>query len=233
MKTLTSFAWALLVAGLGAAPAAAQGDGLAERITALKQSLAQSQQSLRAYQWVETTTVSLKGEVKSTKQQSCYYGADGVLQKLPISASPPPEKKRGLRGAIIANKTEELTDTMKQAVALVKTYVPPNPALLERSKAAGKAGVEMLQPGKVARLNFRDYQLPGDVLGITLDVTSNKLLGINVTTYLGTPSKPVTLDVKMGSLVDGTTYPENIQLVDQADNLTVNIANSGYRKQNG
>ena len=232
MKSATAFTLAVVLAGSATQALAQQGSELDQRIAALKQSLAASKQALRTYQWVETTTVSFKGEVKSTKQVSCYYGADGNLQKLPISASPPPEKKFGIRGAIQESKTEELTDTMKQAVALVKSYVPPEPARLEISKASGKASVEMLQPGKVVRLNFRDYQLPGDVLGITLDLTSNRLLGINVATYLGQPSKPVTLDVRMGSLADGTTYAENIQLVAQADSLAVNVTNSGYRKQN-
>ena len=29
---------------------------------------------------------------------SCYYGADGALQKVPISATPLPKKKGGPRG---------------------------------------------------------------------------------------------------------------------------------------
>jgi hypothetical protein len=229
-KRLTlGLTFGLLCAVVASAQGTAPGGELAERVAAVKQSLAQSQKSLRSYQWIETTVVSLKGEVKSTKQSSCYYGADGVLQKVPIAASPPPEKKRGLRGAIIANKTEELTDTMKQAVALVKSYVPPDPALLERAKAAGKASIEVLQPGKLIRLVFRDYQLPGDMLAITLDLGTNRLAGINVGSYLGKPDAPITLDVQMGSLQDGTVYPANIKLVAQAQSLAVDVTNSGYR----
>jgi hypothetical protein len=54
-------------------------------------------------------------------------GAGGVLQKVLVDASPPPPTKPGLRGRIIANKTAELTDYMKSAVSLVKSYVPPDP----------------------------------------------------------------------------------------------------------
>jgi hypothetical protein len=208
------------------------GDALGERLAALKQSLAKSQQNLRTYQWVETTSVSLKGEVKSTTQSSCYYGADGALQKTPISASPPPEQKRGLRGAIAQNKKEELTDTMKQAVALVKLYVPPNPALIQKSKDTGNMSLEVLQPGKVVRLVFRNYQLPGDNLGNTVDLATNTLSGISVGTYLGKPSTPVTLNVQMGTLMDGTGYPANIQLAVPSQNLSVAVTNTGYRKLN-
>jgi hypothetical protein len=223
-----------LLAVLGVVPAWAQApaakEGLPERVAALKQSLAQSQGALRTYQWVETTSVSLKGEVKSQKQMSCYYGADGALQKLPISATPPPKKKGGLRGKIAESKKEELTDTMKQAVALVKTYVPPNPAMIQRAVDAGKVSIEILQPGKVARLVFKDYELPGDSLGVTMDLTTNHLLAISVASYLGTPSKPVTMNATMGSLADGTTYTASTQLSLPSEKLEVNVANSGYRK---
>lgn len=214
----------------GSSIAAAQGGGAPERVAALKQSLAQSQQALRAYQWVETTTVSFKGEQKSMKQESCYYGADGKIQKVPIASSPPPKKKRGLRGKIAEEKKEELTDTMKQAVALVKTYVPPDPARIQRAVDAGKMAIEVVEPGKVARLVFKDYELPGDSLGVTMDLVTNHLRAISVATYLGSPSAPVTLDATMGSLADGTTYTSSTQLSLPSAQIVVQVANTGYRK---
>jgi hypothetical protein len=66
-----------------------------ERVGALKATLAASQANLKQYEWIETTVVSLKGEEKLRKQQRCYYGADGALQKVVVDASPPPDKKRG------------------------------------------------------------------------------------------------------------------------------------------
>ena len=44
-------------------------------VAALKNSMIASQQDLRTYQWVETTTVLVNGEQKSYKEESCYYGA--------------------------------------------------------------------------------------------------------------------------------------------------------------
>ena len=46
-----------------------------EKAAALRQSVAQNQAALRHYTWVEKTELSLKGEVKSTKVDSCQYGA--------------------------------------------------------------------------------------------------------------------------------------------------------------
>jgi hypothetical protein len=44
-----------------------------------------------------------------------------------LAASPAPKEKRGLRGAVIANKKEELTDYMQQAVALGSSFLPARP----------------------------------------------------------------------------------------------------------
>ena len=82
-----------------------------------------------------------------------------------VSHSPAAEKKRGLRGRIAENKKEELTDYMKQAVQLVKTYVPPKPAKIQAAKDAGNVSIEILVPGKRARLIFRNYELPGGFAG--------------------------------------------------------------------
>ena len=231
-RTLAVALLGVLCALPGAAPAADGAPTLQERVAALKQSLAQSQKALRTYQWVETTTVSMKGEVKSQKQMSCYYGADGALQKVPMSATPPPKKKKGLRGKIAESKKEELTATMQQAVGLVKSYVPPDPALIQTAQEAGKASVETVEPGKVVRLVFRDYRLPGDTLAITMDLATNRLAGIRVATYLDKASNPVDLDVTMGTLADGTVYSASTQLEVKSEKVSVNVANSGYRHTN-
>src|SRR5271170_4190343 len=183
----------LLVAGI----ARSQSPEVQQRVAALKASVAKDQQSIRQYQWIETTVISLKGEEKSRQQKQCYYGADGGLQKVTVDASPPPDKKRGVRGRIIAKKTEELTDYMKQAVALVKSYVPPDPARIQAVKDAGKVSLDLLGPGKGVRLNFRDYAKPGDVLSVDVDPANNRVMGLTVATYLDDPKDTVTLNVSM------------------------------------
>ncbi len=229
--TRATLAAMLLTCG-GIGIAQAQQPSVPERVTALKASLAASQIILKQYEWIETTVVSLKGEEKSRKQERCYYGADGGLQKVDVSQSPAPAKKRGLRGRIIENKKEELTDYMKKAVSLVKTYVPPNPAMIQAAKDAGKVTIEVLEPGKRARLNFRDYLKAGDNLGVEVDLVNNRALGAKVSTWLDDAKDAVTLDVRMGRLNDGTTYASDITLDAKAKNLKVTVQNSGYRKMN-
>jgi hypothetical protein len=233
---MTSLKWRCVVAActitllLTPTIAKSQSPQIQERIAALKQSLARDQQNLRQYEWIETTVISLKGEEKSRQQKRCYYGAEGSLQKVAVSTSPPPDKKRGLRGHIAENKKEELTDYMKQAVALVKTYVPPDPARIQAVKDAGKVSLDMPGAGKGARVNFHDYAKPGDVLSIEVDPASNRLMGLTVATYLDGPKDAVTLGVRFSTLQDGTGYPASEVLVAKAKDLSVNITNSGYRK---
>ena len=88
------------------APLAAQ--DLQEKLAAAKQAAALNQKALRSYSWVEKTELSLKGEVKNTKVDMCRYGPDGKVQKTPVVEPPPPEKQRGMKGKIIANKTAEM-----------------------------------------------------------------------------------------------------------------------------
>jgi hypothetical protein len=222
-----------MIAVLAAActlPALAQQPSAAERAALLKATMEASQVVLKQYEWVATTVISLKGEEKSRKQERCYYGADGGVQKLELNESPAPEKKRGLRGKIAEKKKEVLTDYMKQAVALVKSYVPPSPPKIQAAKDAGKVSIEMLDPGKRARLNFRDYVKSGDNLGVEVDLVNNRPLGVEVSSYLDDAEDKVTLDVRMGQLNDGTTYASDITLSVPAKNLTVTVQNSGYRK---
>jgi hypothetical protein len=88
----------------------------------------------------------------------------------------------------------------------------------------------MIQPGQVVRLNFKNYKLPGDVFSITLNIQTNRLLGINVSTYMGSPSTPVSMVAQMGTLMDGATYTARTELSLPSSNLEVDVVNTGYRK---
>jgi hypothetical protein len=224
-------AMVLIVLG-GIAAGQAPQPSLQERVAGLKATFAASQVALRQYEWIETTVVSVNGEEKSNKQQRCYYGADGALQKVLIDASPPPATKPGLRGRIIANKKAELTQYMQNAVSLVKSYVPPDPAKIQAAKDAGKVSIQVLDPGKRAQINFADYQKPGDNLAIVIDIANNIVSGVGVSTYLDSATDVVTLNAVMGQLNDGTIYTFNVTLNAAAKNLSVTVQNSGYRKTN-
>jgi hypothetical protein len=213
---------------------ARQGATPDQHVAALKQSLQESQKRLRQYEWIETTVLTLKGEEKSRKQQRCYYGAEGTLQKVPVGDAPPQDQggggRRGgrLKQKIVENKKSEMQDYMERAANLVKVYVPPSPAQIQSAKDAGKMAIRPLAQGRV-RLEFNDYLQAGDRLGIDVDTAANRLLGLNVATYLEKPEDAVTLSVRMGMLADGTGFTEETTFDAVAKNIRVVIQNSGYR----
>ena len=209
--------------------ALAQPPTVPERVAALKANLMASQAILKQYEWIETTVVSVKGEEKSRQCERCYHGADGKVQKVPVTAPPPAEKKRGLRGKIAAAKKEEMTDYMKRAVALVKEYVPPDQARIQAAKDAGKLALTPL-PNQRVRLTFRDYAKTGDSLTLELDLASNRPLEAKVASYLDSREDAVTLDVRFSTLDNTAAYPATSALEATAKKLKVDIQNSGYRR---
>lgn len=208
-------------------PAAAQ--DLKQKLAAAKEAAAKNAQAQRAYTWIEKTELLLKGEVKNTKVDSCRYGPDGKVVKTPVVTPPPAEKKRGLKGKIVAKKTEEMKDELESAVALVQRYVPPSPDKIQVVMDAGTASMSQAGPGALA-LKFPGYEKAGDALTITFDAAITVLRQINVTTWLEKPDEPVTLNVQMQSLRDGLSYPGTILLSIPSSKIEVRITKSNYQK---
>ena len=209
-----------------------------DRSAAIKEALARNQAALRQYSWIETTTISLKGEVKKKEQKQCFYGADGKVQKSPLPGQAAPQEKpqqaggrRGgrLKQTIVENKVEELTDYMEQAAALVHQYVPPDPQKIQEAQRAGNVAV---QPAAgVTTLNVKSYVKAGDSLTLGFDPAAKAMRSYAVQSYVEKPKDDdLTLSVKFNSLPDGTTYPETIVLNVTAKNVVVNVTNSGYKK---
>lgn len=222
---------ALTIATLAAVTVSAQpADDLKARVASVKQSLVASQKAIKGDEWIEMTIFSLKGEEKSRLQNRCYHGADGKLQKVPVTAAPEADKPRGLRGKVVESKKAEIGATMEQAKDLIGKYIPPDPARIQASVDAGKSSIQVLEPGKRARLEFRDYLKQGDTLGLELDLVQNRLLKLSVASYLETPEDAVTLGASLGTLEDATSYPAQIVLEATGLGFKTVVENSGYRK---
>ena len=229
MKTRHSklFGTACALAALVLAPLAAQ--DLKEKLAAAKQAAALNQKALRSYSWIEKTELSLKGEVKSTKVDSCRYGPDGKVQKTPVVEPPPPEKKRGVKGKVIANKTAEMKEELEAAVALVQQYLPPSPEKMQVVMNAGTASIAQAGPGR-ASLKFPGYAKANDALTLTFDTTVKSLQQIDVQTWLDQPDNAVTLNITMNALPDGVSHPGAVVLGMPKRNIEVRITKSNYQK---
>ncbi len=229
------------VLGLGAPsraqqPTAQPGGAGQDHVAALKQSLQQGMAKARQYEWVETTIISLKGEEKARKQNRCYYGADGKVQKTSLdeaqapAAEPAGGGRRGgrVKAKIVENKKDEMKEYMERAAALIHQYVPPAADKIQAAKDGGRVKVNPQGAGKV-QLAVSQYLLPGDALTIDMDAAANQLLGLAVSSYLDKPEDAVTLAVQMKTLPDGALYAAQTTLDAKAKNIRVVIQNAGYR----
>jgi hypothetical protein len=228
MRTYRRWGIGVLLLLISGSTALAQQVSIQERVVALKASLAASEAILKRYEWVETTVVSVKGEEKSRKQERCYYGVDGGLQKVVLYQTAPPPKKRGFLGRIAAKKQEKLAAHIKEAVALVRMYIPPDQGRIQKAKDNGKLSITPVSEQRV-KLTFSDHIKSGDILALEVELAGNRPVHAKVTTYVDSQKKPVTLDVSFDQLDNGVTYASKIVLDDKSERITINVQNSGYR----
>jgi hypothetical protein len=228
----------LLVAALLAIPALAQmgaggqsGGGLQQKLAALKQSAAANKQKLHQYQWVETQTLTLKGEQKPPKSNLCSYGPNGQIQKVPIGeqqAQQPSGRQGRLKERVIEKKTDEMQDYMQQVKGVISMYVPPEAQLME--KAFQAHNVSIVPGGGAPQLVFKNYAQPGDQMTIAFDMATKKIQTLNVNTYLGDAKDAITLAVQFASLPDGTNYAAQTVLNAPSKQISVTTTNTNYSK---
>lgn len=217
------------VAFLATVPTPAQNSDVQERFAAVKRSVAENQQKLQQYQWMETTQLTLNGDAKPAKLSLCQYGPDGTVQKTPMGPPPEPPSGRRVKQRIIEKKTEEMQQYMGQVKSLLGMYVPPDPQKMGQAYQAGK--VSLNPAGGGVNLVFKDYAQPGDQMTLFFDTTARKIRSVNVNTYMDEPKDKVTLAVQMASLPDGTNYAQQTILDATAKKLQVTTTNSNYQKR--
>jgi hypothetical protein len=197
-------------------------------VAMIKKNLTESKAKMKSYEWIETTTVFLKGEQKSVKQKQCYYSLDGKLTKVETGGTTEAKKKGGIRGKVAENKKEDMTDYMKEAIAKIQTYLPPDPEKLQQIYAAGKVAIQILEPNKKFKLGFPDYNEPGDLLSVSIDKVAQKIMAVDVTTSVE-PGDKVVFNIVYKDLPDGTQYEGSTILDAKAKDLKIVIENSGFK----
>ena len=227
-KARAFFRTAILLAVAHSLAQTGGGSELQQKAAAIKQSLAENQQKLHQYQWTETTQLMLKGDSKPPKVSMCSYGADGQVQKTPMSAPPPPPSGGRVKQRVIEKKKEEMQDYMGDVKGVLSMYVPPDPQKMQQAFQQGNVS---LTPGNgMIKLAFKNYAQPGDLMTVSFNEASKKISHIDVNTYTQSPDQVVTLAVQMGSLPDGTNYSQQTVLNAKAKNLVVTTTNSNYQK---
>jgi len=211
---------------------AAQGtpEGAQDHVAALRANLQKSIAELHTYQWVQTTVVSIKGDEKSRTADTCFYGPDGTIQKTPLGGEPESagKKPRGIRGRIAERKKEDISDSMKSAIALVKEYVPPDPAKIQAAKDAGKLSVAPAGTSGVLNIVIKDYLKQGDSMTLVVDSSKDLLTEVKVASYTDKASDTVNMAIQFGVFTNMTVYPEKITLDVAKESVGVVITNSNY-----
>ena len=232
IRVLSCVVGALVIALAGAGRVAIAQSlqlSLQDRVASLNTLLADSQAALRHYEWIETTIVTLHGEVKSRKQERCYYGSDGSLKQDDVYLSG--LLKAGPREDGRADAPpRDLTEALHHALSLAKSYLPLNPTEMQAARYAGRVSIIALQLGKRIRVKVLDYYKVGDEVGIEIDLVKNRIVHVTVASYLDNITDVVTLNATMSQLGDGTTYPSTVVLEERTRSLSVAVQDTGYRK---
>ena len=126
-----------------------------------------------------------------------------------------------------------MADYIQQAIEKIQTYLPPDPGKIQKIYAGGKVSIQVLEPGKKFKLSFPDYNEPGDMLAISLDKVTQKIMALAVSTSVDNPKEMVTFNITYKDLPDGTQYAGNTTLDAQAKAVKIVIENSGYKKGAG
>jgi hypothetical protein len=230
MKSFWSAASLISIAALSVSAQNVQQE-LQQKLSTVKESVARNQASLRQYSWTAHTEISLKGEVKKTKDEACRYGPDGKVQKTELGPPAPQQELRGLKKKIVEKKKDELQDYMERAVALIQNYVPPSAQAMEQVFQAGNVSLGQAGPSAI-QLQFKNYLKPGDLLALGFDTAAKTLRKVTVNSYLDDQKDAVDLAVDFQTLPDGTNYAATTVLNAPAKNLTVRTQNTNYQRIN-
>jgi hypothetical protein len=199
------------------------------QVAALKSALAQNAAAQRNYTWLQTTSLALNGEVKSTTTASCQYvmGQNKPVCT-PTSAPAPEDKKRGVRGAIVEKKTDEYKDYMDSVKTLIGQYVPPQQELIAQAEGKGGVAVAPNQPGGAVKATISNYLQQGDNVAISFLPTTNALTNVAVNTWLNDPKATVTLAVNFMTLPNGVTFASQKVLTATAKGIVVTITDANF-----
>ena len=218
-----------------------QAESLQQKVQQIQMTMARNEQQLHSYQWVESTTLTVKTRSIPMKQSLCRYAADGTLVKTALGTSV--QQESGPRGGpfkqIAEAKKKKIQDEVEQIQSLVQTYLPFNPEKIQEVLRAGKVFFEHDGTNSDAVI-LAGYAKSGDQLRISLNQTTKQVERISIKTYLDAPEDDlatdvavdvaVAVDVHFAVLPDGTVYPMLMSIEAPSKKLSITTANSKFSK---
>lgn len=231
---MAGWAGLLVLAAVPVAGLQAQ-QSVQERVATLKRTLAENAAAQRSYTWIETTELSLNGEVKETNSVSCQYVANEQKpQCTQIGEPPKPKKVRGpLRKKIAKDKINDLKAYMDSVKTLVGEYVPPVQERISKAQQRGDVSVAPNPSNATYKVTVSNYLQQGDALAVVVHQEDHHLATMAVSTWLNDPGAKVSLDVSFSTLATGVSFPLKKVLTASAKGVVVTITSSNFAKAIG
>ncbi len=236
--TLAAAATILVGLSLTGRPTTAQNSEVQQRLAEVKEASAQNKQALATFTWQEQDTISLKGEVKKQESFQVHIGPDGKPQKTLLNADPaaqPSKANSGRRGGrlkekVVENKKEEYKEYAQKIGVLAHSYVPPDKAKLQQAFQQGNVKLSAGTTAGLVQLLITNYVKPNDSMTITFDKAAKAIQGVQIASYLDSPSDIVKIAVQFAKLADGTNHIATMEVEGVSKQLKVAVQNSNYKK---
>ncbi len=225
LSLTTTFAFLLLFAPT----AMAQNADLQAKLAQIKVASAANKQALSHYNWQESVTTSIKGEVKKQQLFLVSVGPDGQQQKSEINAQPAQASGGPLKRHIIAKKTAEFKDYGEQIADLARRYTQPDPDRLQQAYQQGNISMQLGGGENTTTLVIKNYIKPNDSVTLTFNKQNKAIQSIRVASYLDDPKDAVTIAAQFAKLPNGINHVTGTQINGASKQLTVVTQNSNYQ----
>jgi hypothetical protein len=221
----TTFAALLLFA-----PAAiAQNADLQAKLAQIKTASAANKAALSHYNWQESVTTSIKGQVKKQQLFLVSVGPDGQQQKSEINAQPAQTSGGPLKRRIVAKKTAEYKDYGEQIADLARQYTQPDPNRLQQAYQQGNISMQLGGGEDTTTLILKNYIKPNDQVTLVFNKMNKAIQSVRVASYLDDPKDSFTVAAQFAKLPNGINHVTGTQINGASKQLTVVTRNSNYQ----
>jgi hypothetical protein len=214
---------------LCAPPAIAQNAEMQAKIAQITEASKANKMALSHYNWQESVTTSIKGEVKKQQLYLVNIGPDGQQQKSEINAQPDQASGGPLKRHIVAKKKAEYKDYGEQIADLARQYTTPDPGRLQQAYQQGNISLQLGGGESVTTLNIKNYIKPGDSVTLVFNKVQKSILSIRVASYLDDPKDAVTIAAQFAKLPNGINHVSGTQINGASKQLSVVTQNSNYQ----
>jgi hypothetical protein len=204
-----------------------------QKVAQIKEAVAANKQALAQFTWVETDTISLKGEQKKQERFQVRMGPDGKPQKTPLDAPAAPAAPSGgrLKQHVVEKKKEEYKDYADQIKALIQQYLPPDKDAIEQARQKGNVTVGA-EPGAQGqfRMVISSYIKQGDKMTLVFDGNQKNIASLSIASYLDDPKDAVNVDAQFSPIPGGPNHVSSETINGVSKQLTIAVQNSNYQK---